>query len=246
MNNNQHIINHLFEFLNFISKNITSTFVSEENFKAISHQHSSWPNFIYDIQPGISIKKISLKIANNQLPPHLILNATQLDEYENELTINGFLPIAEWACLELNQNPLKTPQNQQLNIKKITTKNDLKIWTKVASSGFGTIDFSVFENLINNSAIEFYGGFKNNKLIATAMLFYNNNTAGIYHVVTLPKHQKRGFGSAIFQHCQNMAIKNNYNQVIAQSTQEGLNAWIKTGMKQYGNFYLLCSNKSNK
>ncbi len=246
MSTNQHIINHLFEFFNFIAQNSSALIIDKDNFKAISHPLSSWPNFIYDVQQEISIKNLAEKINASNLPKHLILNEKQIDLLESELTSNNFIPLAEWACLKLEKPLLKNTRNQELNIKKITNKNELKTWTTVASSGFETIDFTVFENLLNNPKVEFYGGYKNNKLVATAMLFYHNNTAGIYHVVTLPDHKKQGFGSVLFQHCQHAALDYGAERIIAQSTTEGLNAWIKTGMKQYGNFYLFCWNKPNQ
>ncbi|MGB0882997.1 MAG: GNAT family N-acetyltransferase [Vicingaceae bacterium] len=244
MSPQQHIINHLFEFFEFISKKSSATHHTEKGFKEISHTNSSWPNFIYNIDlRQITTSDLAKKIFSKQLPHHLILTAEQVNEHENELTTNGFIPIAEWSCLELDKENLKPRVNQQFNIKKITTKEDLKDWTKVASTGFGTLENSIFENCFNNKAVEFYGGHTNSKLVATALLFHHNNTTGIYHVVTLPEERGKGFGSELFTFCEHKALKNGADRVIAQSTTEGLNAWLKTGMKLYGNFYLFCLNK---
>ena len=128
-------------------------------------------------------------------------------------------------------------------VKKIESTQELNQWIAIASKGFGKLDFSLFQHCFKNKEVAFYAGYHLDKMVTTAMLFFDNKTAGIYHVVTLPQHKMKGFGSQIFRYCQEEAILNGATKIIAQSTQEGLNAWKNTGMKQYGNFYLFCWNK---
>ena len=113
-------------------------------------------------------------------------------------------------------------------------------------TGFGELDYNLFLNCFNQSEIAFYAAYCGSKMVATSLLFYKTTTAGIYHVVTLQEYQEQGVGSQTFRFCQKEALKNGATNVIAQSTQDGLSAWKKTGMKQYGNFYLLCCNKSKQ
>ena len=245
MSTHQHIINHLYELFTYLAEKSSSNLTTEDSYRAISTENSSRPNFIFDINPtDITFIDIAQKIINNKLPQHLILDQNQIDLYENILTENGFFPIAEWSCLSFDNKTETKIQNENLEIKKITTELDLAEWIEVASSGFGGLHLDLFKNCLNHKEFTIYGGYYNNKLVATSLLFNHNHTTGIYHVVTLPEYKGRGFGSEIFTHCQQQAIKNGAKQVIAQSTSEGLNAWINTGMKTYGNFYLFCLNKS--
>lgn len=240
MNTQQHIINHLYELFSYTSEKSTSNLTIESNFSAITTKDSTWPNFIFNIKLNTkTFTTIKQGIENKTLPNQFILNNNQVDTYEDLLTENNFFPIAEWSCLKLENNELKQIKNKRLSIKKITQKYDLNEWIKVASSGFGELD----KNLFNTNDFNLYGGFLNNKLITTALLFNHNNTAGIYHVVTTPTQRGKGYGSEIFSYCELEALNNGANQVIAQSTTEGLNSWKNTGMKSYGKFYLFCWNK---
>lgn len=244
MSTQQHIIQHLYALFTYFATKSDSNLVVEVNYKVISTSASTWPNFVFDVDPNNErLNSIATGISNNKLPKHLILDSKQVDLFEDALIENHFSPIAEWSCLKLENNEPQVIKNKQLSIKKITTEHELKEWIAVASSGFGALNSNLFNNCFNNKEIALYGGYLDNKLVATSLLFYHNNTAGIYHMVTLPTERGKGFGSELFIFCQQEAIKNGAEQVIAQSTSDGLNAWLNTGMKSYGNFYLFCCNK---
>jgi len=243
MSRHQHIINHLFAFFEHCSENSTSKLLVNKHFKTITTEDSSWPNFIFDVQlNNNSIPEITETISNRPQLNHIILDEKQLEENEDLLTQYGFIPLAEWACLEFDNSTTLKQNHNNLTIKT-TSPKDLKDWIGVASSGFKALSLELFKNLLSSKNTTLYSGYHQNKLIATALLFKHNNTAGIYHVVTHPNYRNKGFGAEIFSFCEQEALKNKADRVIAQSTQEGLNTWIDTGMKQYGNFYLLCWNK---
>ena len=244
MHTQQHIINHLFELFTYLAKQNNSALTIDNSYKAVTTKDSSWPNFIFDVNPSKeTFKAIASDIADNKLPKHIILDSSQVDANEDLLIENNFLPIAEWSCLKLENTIPKKVQSKNLNIKKITTPQELTEWINVASTGFETLNLKLFKNCLHNKEFALYGGYSNNKMVTTALLFYHNDTAGIYHIVTLPEERGNGFGSEIFSYCEQESIDNGATQVIAQSTSDGLNAWMKTGMKSYGNFYLFCWNK---
>jgi GNAT superfamily N-acetyltransferase len=250
-NNHQHIISHFYSFFEFLAEHSSSKLNHQKSFESIKTGNSSWPNFIYNLKLQdsnieVQLSEITNSIEKKEVPNFIIVDDFQLDKYENELSNFGFIPLAEWACLKLEKAKVESHKSDNIEIKKIKTEDELRKWVEIASIGFGKLDFELFLNCFNKNEIAFYGAYYEGKLIATSLLFYNNNIAGIYHVVTLPEFRQKGIGSQLFQYCQKEAFNNGAASVIAQSTQEGLNAWLKTGMEHFGNFYLLCWSKPNQ
>jgi GNAT superfamily N-acetyltransferase len=239
----------LYAFFKYLSTYSDSELTVYENFSTVSTPNSSWPNFTFNLKLNPSavttqLIKIQAAIDNNQTPNYIIVDDAQLDRYEEELTKLNFVPLAEWSCLKFNNKKVVLdPPLTDFTIKKVNTEEELNKWIGIASSGFGKLDFSLFEKCYKNKEVVFFSGYLQSNIIATAMLFFDNEKAGIYHVVTLPEHQKKGYGSHIFKHCQQEALAYGSKQIIAQSTSEGLNAWENTGMKEFGKFYLFCWNK---
>jgi D-alanine--poly(phosphoribitol) ligase subunit 1 len=248
LSTHQQIIFNFYALFKYLFQNSTSEYKTNADFNTVITPNSTWPNFTFNLKLKPEIAKSQLNelinlINKKQTPNYIILDEEQINQHENVLTKLGFVPLAKWACLAFEKEIPYTILNNKLEIKKITTEEDLNKWVKVASSGFGELDFSLFQNCLTKKEIIFYAGYYQSKMVATAMLFFNNDTAGIYHVVTLPAARNKGFGSQLFRHCQKEAIQNGAKKIITQSTEQGLNAWKGIGMKQYGNFYLFCWNK---
>jgi GNAT superfamily N-acetyltransferase len=245
----QHIITNFYTLFEYLSKNSDSKLTKYKDFSSVETPDSVWPNFTFDVKLELSTAKFQLEniinsININQTPNHIIFDDVQLDEYEELLVELEFIPLAEWACLEFNPKEVSYKKHDDgLEIKRVTTEEELKLWVNVASTGFGKLDVPLFQKCLENKELIFYSGYYQSKIVATGLLFYNKETVGIYHVVTLPEFKKKGFGTQIFNYCQQVALQKGAKHVIAQSTQEGLNSWKKIGMKQYGNFYLFCWNK---
>ena len=249
MSTHQHIISNFYAFFKYLSINSNSKLLTKKDFSAVSTTHSVWPNFTFDLNLNslainTQLIEIISGINNNEIPNHIIIDEEQVDKYEEELTQQNFIPLAEWTCLEFNPVPnSQTINNSDLEVKKLTTEEELQQWVEVASTGFGKLDFSLFQKCFGNKSVIFYSGYYQSKIVATALLFFDNETAGIYHVVTLPEFRKKGFGSQLFSYCQQEALQNGAKKIIAQSTQQGLTAWQNTGMRPYGKFYLFCWSK---
>ncbi len=233
----------MYSFFEFLARSSSSNLNVQENFKSVTTENSSWPNFIFDVDLNQStLVDITTAISENHYLNHIILDEEQAEKNEAILTDTGFIPLANWACLSFDKESSSSQKTGYLEIKE-TTAQDLEEWITVASSGFGKLDIELFKSCLNTDKTTLFSGHCQNQIAATALLFYHNNTAGIYHVVTHPAHRNKGFGSEIFSHCEQVAINNGIPHIIAQSTEEGLNSWLKTGMKEYGNFYLFYCNK---
>ncbi len=247
MDTQQNIVQNLFSFFTFLSENSTSNFSDRTYCNIIKTPNSIWPNFTYNVEPSIgALTHLKELLDNKKAPNYIIFYEGQVRVNEDVFTELDFVPLAEWACLEYDSKTKSTEQIQDFEVKKVTTEEELEQWTKVASSGFDQLDYALFQQCFENEQVEFYAGYYQSKMVSSAMLFIDGDTTGIYHVVTLPEYRKKGFGSQLFSHCQDEATKTGAKHVIAQSTQQGLSAWKKIGMKQYGNFYLFCWNKPNQ
>ncbi len=248
MSKHQHIISNFYAFFEYLSIHSNSELKIEKHFSSVMTKNSVWPNFTFNLKLESSsaktqLEKIIALIDKNLIPNYIIIDETDVTQHEALLMEAGFIPLVEWACLELvKEGTTLAEQDSEFKIKEVETKEDLKQWVKVAGNGFGELDFSLFNKCFKNNEVIFYSGYYQSEIVSTALLFFENDTAGIYHVVTLPEYRKKGFGSQLYKHCQKEARKKGAKRIISQSTQEGLNAWKNTGMEQYGKFYLFCWN----
>jgi len=247
-NSHQNIISNFYSFFEFLSTKNTCNVSSQKHYNSVINPNSSWPNFTYGLNLNTSAKQrledVIESIKSDNTPNYIIIDDEQVLEHEDLLSELNFMPLAEWACLEYEEESAPSlVYDTKLDIKEVKTTEELKQWVKVASTGFGKLDIALFQECFDNKEVAFYSGYYHGNMVATAMLFFNDNTAGIYHVVTLPEVRKKGFGSQMFSYCQQEALQEGAKKIIAQSTQEGLTAWKNTGMKQFGNFYLFCWNK---
>jgi ribosomal protein S18 acetylase RimI-like enzyme len=75
--------------------------------------------------------------------------------------------------------------------------------------------------------------YRDEKPVATSLLFRHENTAGIYYVSTIPAYRNKGCGLRITQAAMQSAKKSGFTDVILQATPMGLRIYKRAGFTQY-------------
>lgn len=91
--------------------------------------------------------------------------------------------------------------NTNLNIQKIESEKDLKIWLKILNDSFESEDrLSLYSKLLNIESFRLYGGFVNGQMTTTGMTFYDGESFGLYSITTDRNYRDLGYASNIVEH----------------------------------------------
>jgi predicted GNAT family acetyltransferase len=138
--------------------------------------------------------------------------------------------------LDLEKNPIPNPSTE-LEIIPISSQQDLANWIGPIQQGFGMSDSSavkylrIFEKLAEAakpSLLHFIAK-SNDKVIASASLFLNEEVAGIYNCATLPEHRQQGALAALTSAMLKHAKQAGYQQVTLQASPMSVNVFRKFG-----------------
>ena len=88
---------------------------------------------------------------------------------------------------------------------------------------------------VSNHMIHLVGYFENEP-VATATVYFKNNTAGIFDIATPEKWRNRGFGSEIFYQALQVAQQQGVTICLLQASPTGLNIYKKAGFNILENF----------
>ena len=89
----------------------------------------------------------------------------------------------------------------------------------------------IFEN--SKDELQHFMAFLNGKHVASASLFLDKNSAGLYNLGVLPEYRKRGIGTALKHHRLQIAKQNAYENVVIQSAPMGEDIDQKLGFTEY-------------
>ncbi|MDP3936062.1 MAG: hypothetical protein Q8Q56_03660, partial [Alphaproteobacteria bacterium] len=100
--------------------------------------------------------------------------------------------------IDLNYHAFDTHKSVALDIRLATTQKTNDDWVKVASESTGSSYSSVhplFQDTSNQ--FEFLVGYKNEKPVVAAVVFYEGSYASLYWVCTIPSERRQGLGTTL-------------------------------------------------
>ena len=145
-------------------------------------------------------------------------------------------------ALDLDSRPLLQIQKcDEIEISIVDDDRELKIWEDVSFAGFEMPqktrsqynEFVKSFDVSNHSPQKLFLAYWKSKPVATALSFFNGDTAGLYFVTTLAAYRSRGIALALVLESMNYAKASDYKYCILQSSKEGLNVYLRAGFKEY-------------
>jgi Acetyltransferase (GNAT) family. len=156
---------------------------------------------------------------------------------------SGFNYLESIPCLAVDVGtiPLEIQRIENIEISFVEDERELEIWEDISFAGFKmpqetrkqynkfVKSFDIRESSPQKLFLAYWLG----KQVATALLFCQENTAGIYFVTTLAEHRDKGIALALVRGAMKYAKASGYKYCILQSSKEGLNVYLQAGFEEY-------------
>jgi ribosomal protein S18 acetylase RimI-like enzyme len=146
-------------------------------------------------------------------------------------------------CMAADLSSLNAKQDvaSTVAVSSVKNKTDLHLWGKISFDGF-EMDSSTQKQYRNFIASFDLSSKSPQKLfiarfdgvpVASALLFFYQDTAGIYFVSTLPGYRRKGIGLALTLATMHAAKQSGFKYCILQSSESGLHVYEQAGFKEY-------------
>ena len=136
---------------------------------------------------------------------------------------------------------LTIQKNDDMEISFVKDERELKTWEDISFAGFEMPQetrkqynkFVKSFGLNESSPQKLFLAYWLGQPVATALIFLQSNTAGIYFVTTLAAHRKKGIALDLIMASMKYAKISGYKYCVLQSSKEGLAVYLKAGFKEY-------------
>jgi ribosomal protein S18 acetylase RimI-like enzyme len=214
----------------------------------------SWPNFLFSpkFEPSTVTQRlgeIGAQIDRGLIPPVMKVGpqARPVD-LRDILKRQGFnsLGVSRPGMAIDLQNFYDQPVlGQEVCISPVEDRDDLRLWISVITGGSWFFEEDYLFELIGDSALTFYTGKLDGKVIAIALIFFSAGVAGIYLVNVLPKYGRRGVGRAITSALLLDAKNRGYLTGVLQASDMGKGLYRKMGFQEICEIDYFCWHKKS-
>lgn len=117
--------------------------------------------------------------------------------------------------------------------------DEMQMWNDITSVVYGIpaevqSDYAKFMVQINQiSEMKCYVGLLNEVPVATVMMLYSQNAAGLYSVATMPAARNRGIGAAVTRRAMLDAKSDGYPMAVLEASQMGESIYRRLGFIEY-------------
>jgi GNAT superfamily N-acetyltransferase len=155
----------------------------------------------------------------------------------------GFNYLEAIPCMaaDLRKMQMALQMNDDIDVSFVKNTKELKIWEDISFAGFEMPQktkkqynkFVTSFDLSEKTTQKLFIACLRGEPVATALLFFCGDTAGIYFVTTLRAYRDRGIASAMVSEAMKYAKATGYKYSILQSSKEGLNVYLQAGFTEY-------------
>jgi len=155
----------------------------------------------------------------------------------------GFNYLKSIPCLavDVSTMPLAIQKSEDIEISSVKDESELKIWEDISFAGFEMPQetkkqynkFVASFDLSERSPQKLFLAYWKGQPVATALLFLQSDTAGVYFVTTLAANRNKGIALALILGSMKYAKASGYKYCVLQSSKEGLAVYLQAGFKEY-------------
>lgn len=146
--------------------------------------------------------------------------------------------------MKLNTLPNNFEYSKDLKIQTVKNQKSLNDYAAVLTSIFSPPDRHIADyyslvaklNLNLERPMKLFLAYLEGQAVAISACYFSQQVTGVYDVCTLPKMQKRGFGSAMTYHALQTAKKSGYELAVLQASPEGINIYKRFGFTETCSF----------
>lgn len=217
-------------------------FSDKSGFSIALNKNDNITNFIKTVN---EIEQFKIKFNHSV---YWILSEGQTKKNIENLRSKRFMPVKKWTNMHAElKEQIKIPKIKNLNIKKISSNADLKIWLKThqETEKYSNFNLKTISALSNKKYISFYLGKIKDIPVATSLSLEHNSYVGLYLITVKKEFRKLGIGSAITLHPMADAQKTGINNFVLHSSKAGEKLYLKIGFKNYDKMYIFTQNSDS-
>lgn len=129
----------------------------------------------------------------------------------------------------------KWKDDPSIAASRIEAEEEISAWLNLVNAAFGSVDESdLYRRAFREDALEFYALYSKKEMVATALIFVDSDSVGLYSVTTSPECRNRGFASflvsEILRECHPEL------PVTLQATRAGKSIYERLGFRSLGKF----------
>jgi GNAT superfamily N-acetyltransferase len=161
----------------------------------------------------------------------------------NLLQAEGFLPVESIPSLlvDLTSLPDASSGNAALQITRVKSKENLRLWEEVSFHGFDFPTETKMQyhrfldamDLTDQSEQKLFLASWKGKPAATSLLFLHEEAGGIYFVSTRPEYRTKGIGLAVTLATMRAIKQAGARYATLQSSPDGLRIYQQAGFTEY-------------
>ncbi len=181
------------------------------------------------------IKEIQVNIQLQCIPNRILVSScTKPNNIEELLKENGFSMYYQQTGMHFGTNSISYNNNFKNESLLVRDTQQLTKWLYLVNSVFAkNHNPELFIKLLHHQNIYFCYLSNNDHLVSTAMLYINNDIAGVYFVATDNEFRGKGYATKIMKSLITIACEQRCKSVILQSSDMGKDMYLKLGFKEY-------------
>ncbi len=220
--------------------------IHTQNYSYIITPENAWPNLIFNVDfttaefdDGI---ETLIQLANNNQLPATIMGSPIPNILTHKKLESLNVRSGEWHAMYYDTKwPLSGIQTTDISIHEVDDKEHLHHWYtiifEVLMQGLPT-NRAIIEALYRRENCYLFIGIKDHKPVATSLLFIEDNSGGIYYVVTEETSRNKGYGKALTHAAMRKAKELGCTHIELQATNSGKPIYQKLGFVEAGNIPL--------
>lgn len=183
-------------------------------------------------------------IRNEGLPCQFVANAFMFGpDQRSVLRWNHFSPVDKWTLMEINPGTFdRIPDaGNGISVRTINDFSELKDFSVIINSELFRnlpVDAGLLKTLTESDDFSVYGLFSNGEIVSGMLVFFHNNVAGLYLVVTKKEKQRQGFGSRLLIETINRMKNSGISKIILHSSVSAFPFYKNTGFSVTGEMYI--------
>lgn len=139
------------------------------------------------------------------------------------------------------------PYPDGLEIRRVTSVDDLRFWPRIFFGGFGESesDLQAYGAIFSELALAdpqrrvHYTAYLNDRPVSSCLLYADSGVAGLYAIGTVSEARGQGIGTAITRYALQQAKEMGYEWAILQATDMGAPIYRRLGFRDYGSVRIL-------
>ncbi|WP_025666351.1 GNAT family N-acetyltransferase [Aquimarina megaterium] len=227
---NKIIINHLFEFWEYIGTQ-GGFFNREEGYVYTKPEKNSWPNKVFGIDPEIvNLKQLYAQMKNGALPKSL--GVAENENIEKRLLQHNFEQQSMVKAMFLETSKTTMPADDFATITPVDNDKKAIIFARVSSNSFGyqILSETIISLIKHQKNMHLFLGKHNDEYVSCGIIYHDKNGySGIHMIGTLPEYRGMGLGKIMTNKLLFEAYQNQSDIVFLVASTPGERIYSKIG-----------------